>query len=53
MTTKGQQLFVFTPSKSHHHEQPPPSTSHHHRHPELVSGSVLTQQTTDTEINSA
>jgi hypothetical protein len=42
MTTKGQQLFECAPSNRNNH-----------RHPELVSGSVLTQQTTDTEMNSA
>ncbi|MBA6353612.1 hypothetical protein [Colwellia sp. BRX9-1] len=34
--------------------QPPiPSAKPQYRHPELVSGSVLTQQSPDTEINSA
>ncbi|MBA6384484.1 hypothetical protein H4J45_13035 [Colwellia sp. BRX10-6] len=56
MTTRGNvTLRMYTVkqtpplSAGHQIRQPAP----HHRHPELVSGSVLTEQTPDTEINSA
>jgi hypothetical protein len=54
MTTEGQRNSTYEA------RQPDPATISltpsarpHHRHPELVSGSVLTKQSPDTEMNSA